>query len=953
MATSYIRPSGLGDYTAWSAWAADGVRAPGDIGIQDEAGTQTDAIVLPALAGLRMRFEADVRIEHDYQSALTIDTGTTGLVIEADAGHLLTLAQTGGGVVPALEYGAASGWSATNVRCEAGSTAVQGPAVSSGAVRCSNFTALATGTAWACSRMEDVVFEDVTLRGDGVALRCNTWAGRMERVVLRGGYPWAPYAFQCGWCGDAEMLSVDLRCTDIGGGICAWNVDRSTIAVGTTVRIANVNLIGATAQTLASDYGLYLASTPGGTLEIRNLQIKGFAIPWRTTSTADGHDYCNVPGVPLNGVAPADDLYPNKAWLLGANDLSVDPQFVDELAEDYRLGTGSPCLGVGYNTGVVYDVNGVAYASPMPIGAYAAADDVAPYVDDATATSIATIVVDFSEAVYGADLETAGAWVITARDGGDVPSLSSVVADVGHEFVTITVSGMRSSGQYTVEAPATIRDAALNPIGVRTADFDAPDVITPTVLTVVLESAASVLVTFSESVQGASLEVATAWTCVAGDLLADAPAITAAAQIAGDHVRLTISGALTPGGLYTVTCPADTEDLAGNVIATADRDGNFAYLTFGAPPDEEGLLEAITGAVGGEIARLQGSPTTRLTASLAPGDTVAHVESTLHCPASGEVWIEGERVPYTSRTGTQFLGLTRETVIDPADSITKPIRFVTLQPGTPVRCATRGYSLKDQARNSLFVTTSTGLDLDAIARDRGYPRPIGLMSDASTQDYVCERYYQDAGTRRSVFATLAAMFQWGNITGTDGVAVDGQTLAITTTASRSKLQDRYCYVGDNLCRVVNATVGVGGKTNLNLEPAAGPFWQAPGITTGQADLTYRLLPFRLKVQLLGRSGTLVKAANLWIHLYLPVTSIPATYLIANGTTDTPADGRPIGGQALENGHVDRNATMPGPPPYAANRHPIYLVNPYAAVTRAIIEDIVPAGTVVRVVSGLP
>jgi len=585
MGISYIRPSGPpgpGVYSTWSAWAADGARAPGDVGIQDEASIQTDAIVLPALAGLEMLFVADVTIQHATMSPLVVPTGCTGLVIAADAGHLLTLSQTGGGVVPAMTYGTGSGFSATRIRCEGTSTAVQGPAVSTGAVRCSHVVAVATGTAWSCARMEDVVFEDVTLRGDGVALRCNTWAGRMERVVLRGAYPWAPCAYQCGWCGDAEMRSVDLRCTDIGGGICAWNVDRSTIAVGTTVRIANVNLIGATAQTLASDYGLYLDSTPGGTLVVRNLQVKGFKYPWRTLWSGDGHDYCNVPGVPLNGVAPADDVYVNKAWSVGAHDLvpGVDPLFVDEGAEDYRLSAASQCLGAGFDTGVARDVYGTPLAAPYPIGAYAQAAVPPKVLAAATPISSNLTLVEFDlpmleDAAFTSPTSYSGG-VLTPVGSGAAAAVTSVLPQyTGPDLLGALLLHEETTGgadyTCTVSGVQSALGAPVDP-GADTAAWVGLGTL-PTVVSCMQDAEDAVLVTYSEPMGdvGSPADYRITWDVPGADVT-----ILAVTQPSPDSARLQVSPSLFPGINYTVyVVGSSVVDVAENPVDPGASSATF------------------------------------------------------------------------------------------------------------------------------------------------------------------------------------------------------------------------------------------------------------------------------------------------------------------------------------------------------------------------------------------
>jgi hypothetical protein len=774
-------------------------------------------------------------------------------------------------------------------------------------------------------------------------LRANSWAGTIDRckITLSGqAYLSASFAYSGTYSGAVSWtncLILDLTDHSSITMLSVYNTTRPYSVLGCTI-------VGVGAYALANIPCIWMGVGAGnlGQVAIHGNIITGFKSGLRGNAGTYTDAYNDVWGCGTNWAAGTAQ---------GATSISADPLFVG--GGDYRLQSASPCLGASMDLGLTEDLDGdprPATGARWDIGCYNGADATPPRVTLAEAVDEYTVDVTFSEPVTGADLTDGSKWTITARDAGSVPSILLIVVDGSRTFVTITTSGMRSEGQYTTEAPATVTDDYSNLINIRTADFDAPNTTPPYVDYATLVAPDTIVVTYSEDMAGASLTDPTKYEIVVADWVSDPLTVLTATLTGSAEVTLTFSGTLTPGGFWTVWAPDDVEDLAGKLIDISRRSYEVLYDTIAAPPAQEGLLGAITAAVGGEMAYLIGTPITRLTSALAPAATTAYVESTLHFPDAGELWIDGERIGYTSRTGISFGGLTRETIVDPADSVAKVFRFDTLNPGTSVRCATRHYSLKDQCYNNLFVRESTGAQLQAVANAKFYPVPLAIMEDEDRQDYVCRRYYQASGPRQTVFEVLESMFRWSEYSGDDGVAVDAHTLAVTGFGNVSKLQDRYAFVDNRICRIVNATDMGGGICRLNLEPNDGPIWQASGLTPSATGISYRILPFRIVRQIITVSSGVYKTANLCIYLYLR-GDIPATYLRADGSADTPADGRPIGGQVVPDGTYDREESIPLPTPHLANRHGIYLVNPYAGLVRSIVEDIVPAGTYVKVVSG--
>lgn len=524
---------------------------------------------------------------------------------------------------------------------------------------------------------------------------------------------------------------------------------------------------------------------------------------------------------------------------------------------------------------------------------------------------------DCGAEVYGS--ATAGTGCITddpELDAEYKPGESSPVVDTG------TLSGL------TTDIRGASRPSGLG------EDMGAYERQVPRILSATCPDRNTVVVTFDFD-PPASTGNPAAWTVTPRDAASGAEPVTVsgvALNLEADTATLTIAPleGLTCGAAYTAaTSSTDVSALYRSAVAVVP------ITTTPAP--REGYLEAWTGAVGDEVGYMLSAPSTRLLAALAPGDTEAVVESTLHMPDAGTVYIRGERIEYASKTGTRLLGLTRETVVDPADSVARPIRFDTVPVGTAVVDGSRTYALVDQVRADLRVRRCTGRQLQFRARDLGFPVPIGLMDDASIQDYVCTRLYLDAGTWWATFRVLDAMFRFAEVTIADGVAVDAQTLT-TTSLPEAGYHDRRAFIGDRLCRIRSSSYDAGtGTTTLVFDDFDHPTFRAPEFAPGATGIAVRIPPFTVTKHL---TYSPIVHTYLIVTLFAGAAGLPATYLLDDAEA-TPA-GMPIGGQILED---ETEAATDD------DAHPLYLLEPYIDVVEAILDEILPAATRYEVVSG--
>ena len=450
----------------------------------------------------------------------------------------------------------------------------------------------------------------------------------------------------------------------------------------------------------------------------------------------------------------------------------------------------------------------------------------------------------------------------------------------------------------------------------------------------------TVVVTFSEPMVG-NLGVPSAWAIGVRDGVADAVAPSAAVVAEGaDEVVLTVEPRLTPGGLYRVTIPADAADVAGNVPSPVYGDFVVA-VGWPAAPVREGLLEAMLGALGDELARLVGTPRTRLTAPMAADATVADVESTLGFAASGQAYIGNRLVTYTGLLGARLVGLAHEQV-EGDDGTLYPLHRDALPIGTPVEDANRQWSLRDQAKACTMIERCPESFLPTLGRDMGFGRPLAEMTVQDYRDYLTVQNYLPRGTWQSVYRVLRPMLRWASLTGTDGRVVEAGGVLWLECPSlvTSRPHDRWIIVRGRWCRVREAR-RVAGLLRLRLESTDGPQWQAHDLAVGMTGVSWEMLAFRVS---LGRGGSRIgatgtetgfeRAGVLNVSLFL-LSPVPSTFLMGTPTIST--DGRTPAGIV----RADYTAE-------SVDVWPWFLLTYPKRPTTEVLSDVVPATTFVNV-----
>lgn len=824
-----------------------------------------------------------VYLDGDATETVTVNAAVTGLKLYAASGLPAKPKVTAGmGVTNVIQYG--YDWDIKGIEIDGAGTATDGFRGQAGA---STDTRI-----WECV-VHDVLGRAYEVKQDCSVLRCVAYNADRGFVESGTGIAWDTcLAWACtGANGHGFAMS--------SGGLAAH-------CIAMECGVGFFMGVGATVYNSVS-----LSNTSYG------YQRVGAAVP-ATSCFGYNNGLANFKGTDESVPATCSDADP---LIIGG---SADPN-------DYIPAAGSPCKDFCTTTvGIGYDFFGGTRPVDAPDAGIYEVQATPPQVVSADDASFTQVDVTFSEEMDPdpAALLDAALWAVTPLLGGPAVTVSLVSIDApAYVLVHLTVTpALGAATDYRATAPATAKDAdgeTIDPAH-RSADFTTAS---GNVLSASTPDRRTVAVVFSFTPSGGSLLVPAAWLLEQTDGVSDVPAIETVTQD-GATVTLGLAGPMSPGGAYRVTAPADIPGLVG-------RTATFVCNAWRAALGDEGVLEALTGAFGTQLAKVGGQPVTRLSLPLAPGDTAATVESTLHMPAAGGiVRILGEKIPFGAATSCLLTGLVRSaTVID-----TYPV-------GTEVRDDSFEWG---QARRAWAETTLSKCPADFVdvaARDKGSPAPLAAMPTADRRTYAQVRHYLDAGTWWAAFRVLREGFRWASRTGTDAqtyAAVSGGVRRVdipqTSLPPAEPLHDRWLVIGDRVLRVRAARSDIAaGQTTLYVEAAGGPTWEPSEDFTDDTGVSWELLAYRLVECQIGYYEADRLFGLLVVYLYITAGFLPATYLITSGLA-TPQS-------RLMRGKLSDS----GAPVGHSNHQSFYLAQPYRTAVLDMLSDVVPAWCEIRVV----
>lgn len=237
---------------------------------------------------------------------------------------------------------------------------------------------------------------------------------------------------------------------------------------------------------------------------------------------------------------------------------------------------------------------------------------------------------------------------------------------------------------------------------------------------------------------------------------------------------------------------------------------------------------------------------TRLVADLpaAPAGTVAaaealraDVETTYGFPAAGRVLIDGEVIPYASKTNTRFASLTRDDT-----------RRETARSGALVALHTAdgsgAHSDLDRARQMMLVDTAEGAFLDVLGRNYGVGRYLGANDTLYRAMIRALAYQAGKGSRTAIGEFLDLATIDCRVIGTDGV-IDADAVTLSSaaepfTAGMKGLRVRLAGTGKNAreCQIVEV-VDAG---TVRLDRRGSPWWAAADLED-ESDVGFTVLPW--------------------------------------------------------------------------------------------------------------
>lgn len=258
------------------------------------------------------------------------------------------------------------------------------------------------------------------------------------------------------------------------------------------------------------------------------------------------------------------------------------------------------------------------------------------------------------------------------------------------------------------------------------------------------------------------------------------------------YVDLNLSGPMTDGSSYELEVDPGLIDAAGNAM---DAGGlTLIFLGFGSNAivlDELGIIQALTGIFGEELAEVGGFRMTRLVSPVTKDDLAFYVESTLNWPEEGQFGLDGVKYTYTSKILTALYGIKHI-----AAGATVAGAVTNHRNESAVVDLSREWSGIDLLRRAFLVNYAEGDDLNVLGRNLGVNRPPIFTDDDQFRAVIKAVAYNPKGTVLGLELALEALVGVGNyevyedliqFPNTVFIRVDTSTFLEDTAAGRAFL----------------------------------------------------------------------------------------------------------------------------------------------------------------------
>jgi hypothetical protein len=655
-------------------------------------------------------------------------------------------------------------------------------------------------------------------------------------------------------------------------------------------------------------------------------------------------DYCGVWDCPALS---------NSAGSEGIHNVTADPLFADYAGHDYRLTAGSPYLDAGTTCVATIDPDGVVIpqGDAPDIGAFEVFVPIVAKLIDATATDLDEVTITADKDLTDA-IAIIGDWAVTADNIGTVnPSIDSIT--IGSPNTTAVIkftTNLTPREDYTITATSIYIEPGFNVL-----NFSAlPD--GARLVSANINAIPNTIVVVSDMLITTASNGASKWSVsVVGGFGDTLTVVDAKIQspISSYICGLTYTGTPTPGAKYLITTTSTEFETGYNtvnaVVSIAEQD-----IT------PEPFLPSLLSAIGKQIAVDTGFPQTVLTSLLTPGDTHAHVESTLNFPdANGILYINGVRLEYESKTANSFVGLTWATTNDGTNDYYLDTEVIL--DGAPVMDYSQTYSLQDKATNENIINRSFGKQLKRLAKSLGFPVPLPTMTDTDIQEYLNERMYQPTGIPSAIFRTLRPVLRALELAGTATVsgAATITGVIIDDPLQVTQMLGRWVEINGRIAKIFKATLTAPDTYTWEFVAYDGYCWQHPTLTeVGVGNpVAWRLIPFLFNsvvTETFTNLGPYVgnvyfdRAAQFNVHLFIGnqiPDDYPVGYWLEDHTVDMPGGGlAPSDGRSIHNYLAEDHLTEA-----TADDRFLYLLDDYDFEITEILSDLLPAGVIANVI----